>query len=142
MALEQLEIKRDVEAVAKGIGDGLVGRNCLIFISSIDSNPRRVSVTRGVNALVLVIFPLRGRHLAIVAAVEDITVVYGHHLIAGDFDCGLLHDGAAEVLNHSPVDNRAWVVSNNNGLPHAFDPPPPQGLTEALVRIKFGHEFA
>ena len=103
MALEQLEIKRDVEAVAKGIGDGLVGRNCLIFISSIDSNPRRVSVTRGVNALVLVIFPLRGRHLAIVAAVEDITVVYGHHLIAGDFDCGLLHDGAAEVLNHSPV---------------------------------------
>ena len=61
MALKQLEIKRDVEAVAEGIGDGLVGRDCLIFVSGVDANPRCVSVTRRIDALVLVIFPLQGR---------------------------------------------------------------------------------
>ena len=60
VALEQLEIKRDVEAVAESIGDGLVGCNCLIFISSIDSNSRCVSVFRRVNALVLLVFFLSG----------------------------------------------------------------------------------
>ena len=50
VALEQVEIKRDVEAVAEGIGDGLVGRDC------IDANSRCVSVTRRIDALVLGIF--------------------------------------------------------------------------------------
>ena len=102
MALEQLEIERDAEAVAEGIGDGLVGRDCLIFVSGIDANPRCVLVTRRIDALVLVIFPLQGHLSEIAVTVEDVTVVDGHHLIAGDLD-HILHDGAAQVLNHGPV---------------------------------------
>ena len=34
---------------------------------------------------------------------EDIRVVDGHHLIAANFDGQLLHDGAAQILTHSPV---------------------------------------
>ena len=94
VALEQLEIERDVEAVAEGIGDGLVGRDCLIFISGTDANPRCVSVTRRVDALVLVIFPLQGCLPEIAVTVEDVTIVDGHHLVAGDFDHSLLHDGS------------------------------------------------
>ena len=101
MALEQLEIERDVEAVAEGIGDGLVGRDCLIFVSGTDANPRCVSDTRRIDAFVLVIFPLQGCLLEIAVTVEDVTIVDGHHLVAGDLD--LLHDGAAQVLNHGPV---------------------------------------
>ena len=100
MALEQLEIERDVEAAAEGIGDGLVGRDCLIFVSGIDANPRCVSV---IDALVLVIFPLQGRLPEIAVTVEDVTIVDGHHLVAGDLDHSLLYDGAAQVLNHGPV---------------------------------------
>ena len=100
MALEQLE---DVEAVSERIGDGLVGRDRLVFIPGIDSNPRRVSVTRGVYALVLVIFSLRGRLPEVAVTVKDVTVVDGHHLVAGDFDYGLFHNGAAQVLNYYPV---------------------------------------
>ena len=103
MALEQLEIKRDVEAVAEGIGDGLVGCHCLIFVSGIDANSRCVSVTRRIDALILVIFPLRGRLPEITVAVEDVTIVDGHHLVAGDLDHSLFHDGAAQVLNRGPV---------------------------------------
>ena len=103
MALEHLEIERDVEAVAEGIGDGLVGRDCLIFVSGTDANPRCVSVTRRIDALVLVIFPLQGRLPEIAVTVEDVTIVDGHHLVAGDLDHSLLHDGAAQVLNHGPV---------------------------------------
>ena len=103
MALEQLEIERDVEAVAEGIGDGIVGRDCLIFVSGIDANPRCVSVTRRIDALVLVIFPLQGRLPEIAVTVEDVTIVDGHHLVAGDLDHSLLYDGAAQVLNHGPV---------------------------------------
>ena len=103
MALEQLEIERDVEAVAEGIGDGLVGGNCLIFVSGIDANPRCVSVTRRIDALVLVIFPLQDRLPEIAVTVEDVTIVDRHHLVAGDLDHSLLHDGAAQVLNHGPV---------------------------------------
>ena len=102
MALEQLEIERDVEAVAEGIGDG-VGRDCLIFVSGVNANPRCVSVTRRIDALVLVIFPLQGHLPEIAVTVEDVTIVDGHHLIAGDLDYGLLHDGAAQVLNHGLV---------------------------------------
>ena len=103
MALEQLEIERDVEAVAEGIGDGLVGRDCLIFVSGTDANPGCVSVTRRTDALVLVISPLQGRLPEIAVTVEDVTTVDGHHLVAGDLDHSLLHDGAAQVLNHGPV---------------------------------------
>ena len=34
---------------------------------------------------------------------EDIRVVDGHHFVAANFDGQLLHDGATQVLNHSPV---------------------------------------
>ena len=103
MALEKLEIERDVEAVTEGIGDGLVGRDCLIFVSGTDANPRCVSVTRRIDALVLVIFPLQGCLPEIAVTVEDVTFVDGHHLVAGDLDHSLLHNGAAQVLNHGPV---------------------------------------
>ena len=103
MALEQLEIKRDVEAVAEGIGDGLVGCHCLIIVAGIDANSRCVSVTRRIDALVLVIFPLRGCLPESAITVADVTIVDGHHLVAGDLDHGLLHDGVTQVLNHSPV---------------------------------------
>ena len=93
MALEQLEIERDVEAVAEGIGDGLVG---LCFRHRCESTLR-------FDALVLVIFPLQGRLPEIAVTGEDVTIVDGHHLIAGDLDHSLLHDGAAQVLNHGPV---------------------------------------
>ena len=112
MTLEQLEIERDVEAVAEGIGDGLVGRDCLIFVSGIDANPRCVSVTRRIDALVLVIFPLQGRLPEIAVTVEDVTIADGHHLVAGDFDHSLLHNGAAQVLNHGPV--RIFTIQRNS----------------------------
>ena len=103
MALEQLEIERYVEAVAEGISDGLVGRDCLFFVSGIDANPRCVLVTKRIDVLVLVIFPLQGRLPQIAVTVEDVTIVDGHHLVAGDLDHSLLHNGAAQVLNHGPV---------------------------------------
>ena len=34
---------------------------------------------------------------------ESIRVVDGHHFVAANFDGQLLHDGATQVLNHSPV---------------------------------------
>ena len=61
-----------------------------------------LGVTRRIDALVLVIFPLQGLP-EIAVTVEDVTIVVGHHLVAGDLDYGLLHDGAAQVLNHGPV---------------------------------------
>ena len=53
--------------------------------------------------MVLVIFPLQGRLPEIAVTVEDVTIVDGHHLVAGDLDHSLLHYGAAQVLNHGPV---------------------------------------
>ena len=103
MALEQLEIKRDVKAVAESIGDGLVGRDCLIFISGIDANSRCISITRGVDAPVLLIIPLRGRLPELAVTFEDITVVDAEDLVPRDLDYSLLHYGAAQVLNHCPV---------------------------------------
>ena len=102
MALKQLEIERDIEVVAEGIGDGIVSRDCLIFVSGINANPSCVSVTRCMDALVLVIFPLQDRLPEIAVTVEDVTIVAGHHLVAGDLD-HILHDGAAQVLNHGLV---------------------------------------
>ena len=34
---------------------------------------------------------------------EDIRVVDGHHFVTANFDGQLLYDGAAQILNHSPV---------------------------------------
>ena len=48
-------------------------------------------------------FPLQGRLPEIAVTVEDVTIVDGHHLVAGHLDHSLLHDGAAQVLNHGPV---------------------------------------
>ena len=45
-----------------------------------------VSVTRCIDALVLVIFPLQGRLPEIALTVEDVTIIDGHHLVAGDLD--------------------------------------------------------
>ena len=112
MALEQLEIERDVEAVAEGIGDGIVCRDCLIFVSGIDANLRCVSVTRRIDALVLVIFPLQGRLPEIAVTVEDVTIVDGHHLVAGDLDHSFLYDGAAQVLNYGPV--RIFTIQHDS----------------------------
>ena len=95
MALEQFEVQWNVEAIAEWIGDGSVGCDCLIFVSRIDPNPRRVSVTRRINALVLIVFPLWGRFPEIVVAVVNVTVVDGYHLVARDFYSGLFYDGAA-----------------------------------------------
>ena len=39
----------------------------------------------------------------ITVTVEDIRVVDGHHFVGANFDGQLLHDGATQVLNHSPV---------------------------------------
>ena len=98
-----LSSSSDVEAVSERIGNGLVGRDRLVFIPGIDSNPHRVSVTRGVCALVLVIFFSLRPSSRVAVTVKDITVVDGHHLVAGDFDYGLFHNGAAQVLNYCPV---------------------------------------
>ena len=48
-------------------------------------------------------FPLWGYLPEIIVTVEDIRVVDGHHFVAANFDGQLLHDGAAQILNHSPV---------------------------------------
>ena len=48
-------------------------------------------------------FSSQGRLQEIAVTVEDVTIVDGHHLVAGDLDYGLLHYGAAQVLNHGPV---------------------------------------
>ena len=47
--------------------------------------------------------PLWGCLPEIIVTVEDIRVVDGHHFIAANFDGQLLHDGTAQILNHSPV---------------------------------------
>ena len=52
----------------------------------------------------------------IIVTVEDIRVVDGHHFNAAYFDCQLLHDGAAQILNHSPVGIFA-VQTDREGQP-------------------------
>ena len=51
----------------------------------------------------MTICPLWGCLPEIIVTVEDIRVVDGHHFITADFDGQLLYDGAAQILNHSPV---------------------------------------
>ena len=51
----------------------------------------------------MTIYTLLGCLPEIIVTVEDIGVVDGHHFVAANFDGQLLHDGAAQILNHSPV---------------------------------------
>ena len=103
VALEQLEVEWDEEAITKGVSDGLVSDNAWISVSGTDSNPRRVSVIRGIGSLIMPICPLWGCLPEIIITVKYIRVVDGHHFVAAKFDGQLLHDGATQVLNHSPV---------------------------------------
>ena len=50
----------------------------------------------------MTICSLCGRLPEIIETVEDIRVVDGLHFVAANFDGQLLHDGATQVLNHSP----------------------------------------
>ena len=103
MALEQLEVEWVEEAITKGISDGLVSDNAWISVSGIDSNPRRVSLIKRIDPLIMTICPLWGCLPEIIVTVENIRVVDGHHFVAANFDGQPLHDGATQVLNHSPV---------------------------------------
>ena len=103
MALEQLEVEYDEEATTKGISDGLVSDNACISVSGTDSNPRRVSVIRGIDPLIMTICPLWGCLPEIIVTVQDIRVVEGHHFVPANFDGQLLQAGAVQILNHSPV---------------------------------------
>ena len=85
-------------------------------VSGTDSNPRRVSVIRGIDPLIMTICPLLGCLPEILVTVEDVRVVDGHHLVAFNFDGELLDDGAAQILNHSPVGIFA-VQSDREGQP-------------------------
>ena len=51
----------------------------------------------------MTICPLWGCLSEIIITVKDIRVVDGHQCVAANFDGQLLHDGATQVLNHSPV---------------------------------------
>ena len=64
----------------------------------------------------MTICPLWGCLPEIIITVKVIRVVDGHHLIAANFDGQLLHDGATQVLNHSPVDIFA-VKRDREGQP-------------------------
>ena len=55
----------------------------------------------------MTICPLWGCLPEIIGTVEDTRVVDGRHFVAANFDDKLLHDGATQVLNHSPVGNFA-----------------------------------
>ena len=68
----------------------------------------RVSVIRGIVPRIMTICPLWGCLPEIIVTVKDIRVVNGHHFGAANFDGQLLHDGAAQVLNHSPVNIAAF----------------------------------
>ena len=82
----------------------------------LDSNPRRVSVIRGIDPLIMTICPLWGCLPEIIVTVEDIRVVGGHHFVTANFDGYLLHDGAAQILNHGP-DGILAVQRDREGQP-------------------------
>ena len=48
---------------------------------------------------------------------EDFRVVDGHYFVAANFVGQLLYDGAAQIVNHSPVGIYA-VQSDREGQPH------------------------
>ena len=51
----------------------------------------------------MTICPLWGCLPEIIVTVEDIRVVDGHHFVAANIDGQPLHDGTAQILNHSPA---------------------------------------
>ena len=51
----------------------------------------------------MAICPLWGCITEIIETVEDTRVVDGHHFVAANFNGQLLHDGTAQILNHSPA---------------------------------------
>ena len=87
-----------------------------ISVSGTDSNPRRVSVIRGIDPLIMSICPLWGCLPEIIVTVEDIRVVDGNHFVAANFDGQLLHDGEVQILNDRPVGIFA-VQSDREGQP-------------------------
>ena len=110
----------------------------------------------------MIICPLWGCLPEIIIKVEDIRVVDGHHFVAANFDGQPLHDGAAKILNHSPVgifavqsdrevqprspgDNHIVFAkvgeqeSDDHRLSHSFET---QRLAEGAVRIKLAPKFA
>ena len=103
MAFENLDIQRDIEPIRERIGDGLVGRDRLIFVSGANSNPRRVPVCGRVNVLVVAVFSLRVRPPKVEVAKINVAVGDGQHLVPRNLDLGHLHDGAAKVLDQGPV---------------------------------------
>ena len=64
----------------------------------------------------MTICPLWGCLSEIIVTVEDIRVVDGHHFVAAYYDVQLLHDGAAQILSHTPVGIFA-VQSDREGQP-------------------------
>ena len=66
--------------------------------------------------MVLVIFPLCGCLPEIEVRNEDVAVIDGQHLVAGNFYGRFSHDEAAKVLNHGPVGVGA-VQRNCEGQP-------------------------
>ena len=86
MALEQFKVQCDVRAISEHTGNGLVGYDGRIFVSSVDPDFRSVYVTRSITAFVLAFFSLKGCLSEIVVAVLVITVVDRHHFFAGNFD--------------------------------------------------------
>ena len=81
-----------------------------------DSNPRRGSVIRGIDPLIMTICPLWDCLPEIIITVKDIRVVDGHHFVAANFDGQFLHDGATQALNHSPGDIFA-IQGDREGQP-------------------------
>ena len=65
----------------------------------------------------MTICPLWGFLPEIIVTVEDIRVVDGQHFVAANFDGQPLHDGAARILNHSPVyTGLKWAVNLSEKL--------------------------
>ena len=135
------------------------------IVSSLFPAPVRIRVGIGH-------FYLLFRLPEIAVTVEDVTIINGHHLVAGDLDHSLLYDGAAQVLNHGPVriftiqhdsegqalndhvvraevresNHQLLILINRAWVIGYHDRLPhafdPQGLTEAPVRIKLASLFA
>ena len=103
VALEQIEIQWDVESIVINIGNGVVCCNRCIFISGTNSDSCCASVVRLVYALVLGVLPLLCCLPEIIVTVVGITVIQRLHLVARNSNCGLLNEGEAYGLNHSPI---------------------------------------
>ena len=102
MAVKQLEIKGNVEVVSVGASNCDVFQH-LIFVSCPDPDFVNIPVKRSVNTLVLSIVSLLSRLPQVHVAVEDITVVDRHDLIARDLNRVFLYDRSANILYQGAV---------------------------------------